>query len=76
MPIYEYHCPQCQQDQELLIRGQEAPICPKCGSSQLTKLLSVPAAHSSNGNDLPVCGPPEPGTCGRPECGSGGCQGF
>jgi putative FmdB family regulatory protein len=71
MPIYEYTCDQCQRDCELLMRGNELPVCPACGSKQLVKRLSVTAAPSVQGNSLPTAGP-----CGRPECGMGGCQGF
>ena len=57
MPIYEYQCESCQQSLELLIRGQETPECTECGSTKLTKMLSVPAAHSGSPNgssNLPV----------------------
>lgn len=70
MPLYEYTCAECQVEVEILVRGEEAPECPKCGSKKLEKLWSVPAAHSSG--ELPVAGE----TCGRPQCGMGGCQGF
>ncbi|MEZ6115902.1 MAG: zinc ribbon domain-containing protein [Pirellulaceae bacterium] len=72
MPIYEYACQKCNANFELLIRGNEAATCPACGASQVERQLSVVAAHSSSG-DLPVC-EPNPGTCGRPQCGMGGCQ--
>ena len=61
MPIYEYECAGCQQQVELLIRGSETPECPQCGSAELHKQFSVPAAHSG-GFSLPLCGPmPAPG---------------
>ena len=44
MPIYEYSCENCSRDFELLIRGQEKPVCPHCDSERLIKALSVPAA--------------------------------
>lgn len=75
MPIYEYTCPKCESDFELLVRGAEKPACPECGATRLEKLLSVPAAHSSSGKDLPICdaprrgGPCGMGGCGLPECG-------
>lgn len=71
MPIYEYQCEQCQQSCELLVRSQEQVVCPHCGSMRLTKQWSVPASPSVQGAALPIAG-----TCGRPQCGSGGCQGF
>ena len=72
MPIYEYSCGSCSRRFELLIRGDETPTCPDCGTAQLEKLLSVPAAHTS---DLSICdspprgGPCGMGGCGLPECG-------
>ena len=74
MPLYEYECDQCHQQAEVLVRGSEKPTCPKCGSVKLTKLLSVPAAHShSSDSALPMCSPMPGGMCGRPMCGMGGC---
>jgi len=46
MPLYEYLCESCQQQVEILVRGDETPECPECGGNQLCKQLSVPAAHS------------------------------
>ncbi len=75
MPIYEYSCGSCSRRFELLIRGDETPSCPDCGTAQLEKLLSVPAAHTSSSSDLPICDAPQSGGpcgmggCGLPECG-------
>jgi putative FmdB family regulatory protein len=63
MPIYEYVCGQCQHAFETLVRGDEAPECPECGSQKLEKQWSVPAAHSAEG--APPCGP----ACGVPRPG-------
>ena len=76
MPLYEYACHDCRSEFELLIRGGERPVCPKCGGEHLQKQLSVPAAHSGRSNELPVCNAPPQGTCGLPQCGMGGCQGL
>jgi len=69
MPLYEYHCRECGREFEVLVRGSEQIECPHCHSAKLEKLLSVPAAPSSSDRSLPVAAPP--GTCGRPQCGSG-----
>lgn len=74
MPIYEYACRKCDRTIELLIRGNERPECPSCGSVDLSKLLSVPAAHSTSSGSLPVCERPPAGGCGLPQCGMGGCM--
>ncbi|HZZ72793.1 MAG TPA: zinc ribbon domain-containing protein [Pirellulales bacterium] len=72
MPLFEYTCEKCHADFELLLYGQEQPVCPDCGGRKLAKRFSVPAAHVSSGN-LPLA---PGGGCGRPQCGSGGCQGM
>lgn len=41
MPIYEYHCKQCEKDFECLIFGNETPVCPKCESREVEKMLSA-----------------------------------
>jgi putative FmdB family regulatory protein len=76
MPIYEYTCTRCDNRFEVLVRGGDQPHCPDCGGARLDKLLSVPAAHT-NGSaaSLPICDTPRGGgTCGLPQCGTGGCQ--
>ena len=73
MPIYEYTCADCQVEFELLIRSSEEPECPNCQSTQLARQFSVPAAHTTAANRLPVCEPPAAGGCGLPQCGQGRC---
>lgn len=74
MPLYEFHCRQCDHDVEVLVRSSEQPACPQCGSSKLEKLLSVPAAPTIQSGSLPISGPSDAGGCGRPQCGSGRCM--
>jgi putative FmdB family regulatory protein len=73
MPLYEYHCRDCKQDFELLVRGSESVSCPACSSPKLEKLLSVPAAPAGSNSELPVCRPQNFGGCGAPQCGMGEC---
>ena len=43
MPIYEYECAACRRRVSLLIRSVSAaaaPACPRCGSTQLTRVMS------------------------------------
>ena len=47
MPIYEYHCNNCQRKVEILVRSSStSPNCPRCGSSDLSRLFSAFAIHS------------------------------
>lgn len=72
MPLYEYACPSCHSEFELLIRGSESPRCPECGSEQVEKLLSVPATPAQSAA-LPIASRHEAGGCGLPQCGGGRC---
>ena len=43
MPIYEYQCEGCRRRLSLLIRSSaaaEGPRCPRCGSADLSRLMS------------------------------------
>ena len=43
MPIYEYECRGCNRRVSLLVRSlasPEAPRCPRCGSVELSRLMS------------------------------------
>ena len=76
MPIYEYACQQCGEEFELLVRGDEQPACPGCESSKLERLLSAPAAHTGAKSTVLPIASHEAGGCGRPQCGTNGCQGL
>ena len=43
MPIYEFHCGQCERDSEVLVRSADwkGTKCPHCGSSKLDKKFST-----------------------------------
>lgn len=43
MPIYDFHCQECDRSFELLVRGSTVPVCPECGSAKVEKLLSLTA---------------------------------
>ena len=43
MPIYEFRCPQCGHDTELIRKMDEPlPPCPECGEPEMDKLISTP----------------------------------
>ena len=82
MPIYEYRCSDCGNEQENLIRTEsETPVCEKCGSDGLSRKLSVfavsgisssqsAAGDCACGNGSDCCGGGHSsGGCGH----SGGC---
>ena len=56
MPIYEYRCPKCGQDFELMrpfSQADELAPCPSCGSSG-EKLVSVFASTLGFGIQVPA----------------------
>ena len=63
MPIFEYNCRDCTHDFEMLVRSDTVPACPKCGSTHLEKLLSVPAKPA--GTDSMPAMPAGCGGCGQ-----------
>lgn len=40
MPLYTYHCAECDTDAELLVGIREDPPCPKCGSARFERQMS------------------------------------
>jgi len=69
VPIHDFKCRDCGHQFEDLILGSEIPVCPKCESKQLDKLLSVFAVNGPSQPDLP----PGCGSCGDPR-GPGACS--
>ncbi|MFN9717726.1 MAG: FmdB family zinc ribbon protein [Planctomycetota bacterium] len=68
MPLFEFYCEECHHQCEQLVGRQEKPVCPKCGSKKLEKLMSASAGRVASG--LPIasnCPPPEAGPC-SPHC--------
>lgn len=39
MPLFDFHCEACKAEFERLVRGDDVPRCPACGSTELTKLV-------------------------------------
>ena len=70
MPIYEFHCRKCDKDSEILVRSTrwEGAACPHCGSTKLSKKLSVFASSVAGNSGEPACSG-QPHSCGL--CGTG-----
>ncbi len=43
MPLYSYQCKGCGDQFETLVRGDDVPVCPSCGSADLDRLMSSAA---------------------------------
>jgi putative FmdB family regulatory protein len=63
MPIYEYRCAECGEKFELFLRSvtrKAVPTCPKCGSSEVEKAVSLFGVGGSSGGSrasAAACGP-------------------
>lgn len=54
MPLFTYHCTRCDANSELLVRSDERPSCPQCGSKTMEKQASRFAAVASSAPE-PAC---------------------
>lgn len=78
MPMYEYQCRTCKTVQELLRSmhdRNESPVCTKCGSTDLEKLLSAHNVGAIGKDKVGSLGCGMEGTCSRgaPACASNCC---
>jgi putative FmdB family regulatory protein len=75
MPIYEYVCMSCESHFEELVRVDETPPCPECGSGNAKRQFSMFAAHGlakpQGLSSQPSVGRAGGGCCGG-SCGCGG----
>ena len=72
MPIYEYHCRDCDHDFEALVRGRRTPACPACDSDALHRRQSA-FAVGRTAISVPAHTAGSCGTCGDPR-GPGACS--
>jgi putative FmdB family regulatory protein len=72
MPIYEYYCPTCEKKFEELVFETKAKIvhCPKCGTNEVNRLISLFATTASSDNLAQMSGAGDGHSCG---CGSCSC---
>jgi putative FmdB family regulatory protein len=73
MPVYEYRCLDCGESFDILVRGSTNILCPHCGSSLLTKLLSAPfvsSGRTARPAGRTCCDREE--RCSAPPCSDGG----
>ena len=52
MPIYDYRCTDCDSTYDVYHKTREIAedvVCPSCGSTKHTRLMSIPAAAVMNG---------------------------
>ncbi len=71
MPIFDYHCVDCEGTFEVFHKVKEKSediVCPDCGSKNYRKLMSAPMV-SMGGSTASDSGC-ESGSCG---CSSGAC---
>ncbi|MEP9353482.1 zinc ribbon domain-containing protein [Xanthobacter sp. KR7-65] len=40
MPLYTYHCPDCDKEFEQLVSASDTPACPACGSARVEQMVS------------------------------------
>jgi len=73
MPVYEFRCTRCEHKyEELVLRiGGKAP-CPKCGSEEVAKLMSVFSARMKSDSGSYKSVTPSSGCAG---CSSSSCSG-
>jgi len=72
MPIYEYRCAQCENRfEELVFETKPAIVnCPKCGTSEVSRLISLFAAATNANSLASMSGESSSHACG---CGSCSC---
>jgi putative FmdB family regulatory protein len=53
MPIYDYHCADCDDVFEKLVMApvQSPRVCPRCGSRKIERVFSAPALHHTASRD-------------------------
>ena len=71
MPLFRFECADCHVEMEILVRGQEGPVCTACGSTRLQKQLSHIAPMTQSAPEFAGCGA---ASCCQMQ--GGGCGGM
>ncbi|PWB83260.1 MAG: zinc ribbon domain-containing protein [Methylocystaceae bacterium] len=50
MPLYAYRCAACDHEFQTLVRADDTPECPACGSVDLARRLSLIAKPAAGGD--------------------------
>ena len=65
MSLHDFLCRGCGHVFEALVMGKEQPVCPQCGSTELTRQMSTFASRTTTKGDS--------GSAGGSKCA--GCAG-
>lgn len=49
MPLYDFHCPACDQTSEMLVRADALPPCPGCGGTMVRLVSGTAPPGKSKG---------------------------
>ncbi|MCG8567979.1 MAG: zinc ribbon domain-containing protein [Desulfobacterales bacterium] len=76
MPLYDFHCNACDSDIELLLVGsRDEPVCSRCGSRNLTKLMAAHSSASGPTGSRTMPGLGDTACCGSAPGQGAGCAG-
>lgn len=75
MPIYDYKCNTCDSTYEVFHKVREVledVVCPSCGSTQHTRLISAPSVQTRPGKSGTGYSADQP--CADGSCCGGACN--
>jgi len=73
MPIYEYHCGQCEHEfEKLVFNSSEKIVCPKCKSKKVGRMMS--AFAFSSGGKFKSTASSSCGSCAATSCSTCGSK--
>jgi len=75
MPMYDFSCKDCTAlFEELLVKDEDAVLCPQCGSAGTMRMLSAPSPMKKGAFPFKP-GPVHPMASRMGGCQGGGCPG-